>query len=58
MMKPGSLVYMLVCALTVFYVYTANARGYVPFTASAARAGTSGPGGSGYHSGTAGFFHK
>jgi hypothetical protein len=54
-MKPGPIVYMLVCALTVVYVYVANARGFVPFTSAATRGGT---GGSGFHSGTAGYFHK
>lgn len=54
-MKPGPIVYMLMCAFTVVYVYMANARGYVPFTSSATRAGASGPG---FHSGTAGYFHK
>lgn len=57
MMKPGSLIYMLVCALTVFYVYTANARGFVPFTSTGTRAATSGSGGH-HTTGTAGFFHK
>ena len=57
-MKPGPVVYMLVCAFTVVYVYVANARGFVPFTSSATRAATSGSGGSGFHSGTAGYFHK
>ena len=54
-MKPGSLVYMLVCAFTVVYVYAANARGFVPFTSSGTRTATSGSGG---HTGTAGYFHK
>jgi hypothetical protein len=60
-MKPGPIVYMLMCAFTVVYVYMANARGYVPFTSSATRAdtnGAGGPGGAGFHSGTAGYFHK
>ena len=54
-MKPGTIVYALVCAVTVLYMMMANARGFVPFTSSMGRASS---GGSGGHSGTAGFFHK
>lgn len=55
-MKLGTLVYAMVCVVTVFYVMMANARGFVPFTASMSRTGNGGA--SGGHSGTAGYFHK
>jgi hypothetical protein len=54
-MKPGPIVYALVCGVTVFYVMMANAWGIVPFNSSMGRAGS---GGSGGHTGTAGYFHK
>lgn len=53
-MKPGTVLYILFCGITVASVMMANARGYVPFTPSAGRAGTNGSGGHG----TAGYFHK
>jgi hypothetical protein len=53
-MKPGRLIYTLVCGITVLYVVIANARGFIPFNSTMGR-GSSGYGG---HSGTAGFFHK
>jgi len=56
-MKPGTIVYALVCGVTVLYVMMANARGFVPFNTSMSSTGRSGSG-SGAHSGTAGFFHK
>jgi hypothetical protein len=55
-MKPGRLIYTLVCGITLLYVVVANARGFVPFTSSMGRGGSSS--GYGGHSGTAGFFHK
>lgn len=58
-MKPGRLVYAVVCVVSVLYVLIANLRGYVPFAStSAATAGSRSSGGHYYGGGTAGHFHK
>lgn len=63
-MKPGSLIYAVVCGVAVLYVLIANMRGYVPFVSNAAASSRGGSGGSAHYyggnggSGTAGHFHK
>jgi hypothetical protein len=48
-MKPGLVVYIVVCVLALGFLVAANARGYIPFAANAAQAA---------RGGTAGQFHK
>lgn len=61
-MKPGALIYAVVCGVAVLYVLIANMRGYVPFVSNAAASSRGGSGGGSHYyggsGGTAGHFHK
>jgi len=48
-MKPGTLLYVALCALALSYLAFANSHGYVPFASNVAQAA---------RGATAGHFHK